>query len=355
MSENNGTQFDDLINESQLSAWLDEHLPQLGDAPLHCSLLSGGSSNAVFRIERGGETLVLRRPPKVLRPDSKRIIAREARMLKALAGSDVPHPKFHAYCEDEAVIGAPFYLMAMVEGWLGYAEDRADPPPFNTPDHRQQKAYALIDGIAKLANVDYLAAGLADFGRPENFLERQVDRWLSLLASYKESENYAGREIPGLSYAADWLRANTPRMSAPGIIHGDYSFANALFRNDLPVRLAAMIDWELTTIGDPLLDLGWVLYAFRGRDEKTPPAGYFDATDYPYREDLAAYYAEHTGRDIGNLTYYMVLAQFKLAAILERHYARMLIGRQTKHFGEVMGNLVLRLGAKAGEMAKAAG
>ncbi|QTQ34675.1 Putative aminoglycoside phosphotransferase [Aromatoleum petrolei] len=338
-----------------MRCWLDEHLAELGDGPLTCTLLSGGSSNAVFRISRGGESVVLRRPPKVPRPDSNRIIEREARMLKALTGSDVPHPHFHAYCADDTVIGAPFYLMAMVDGWLGYDENRFDPAPFNVPQHRRQKAFALVEGIARLAKVDYRAVGLKDFGRPEGFLERQVDRWASLLASYRESENYPGREIPGLKYAADWLRANTPAMSPAGIIHGDYSFANALFQHQPPVRLAAMIDWELTTVGDPLLDLGWVLYAFRGRDESTPPAGYFDPDGYPYREELAEYYAERTGRDIGNLTYYMVLAQYKLACILERHYARMLNGRQTRHLGEVMGKLVLRLGAKAGEMAKAAG
>ena len=195
-------------------------------------------------------------------------------MLKVLASSDVPHPRFHAYCEDDGVIGAPFYLMSMVDGWLGYVEGRENPPPFNSPEHKRQQAYALVDGIVRLAKVDYLAAGLNDFGRPEGFLERQVGRWLSLLASYKESENYAGREIPGLSYAADWLRANTPNVaSAPGIIHGDYSFANALFERAPPLRLSAMIDWELTTIGDPLLDLGWCYMHFADATrQRRPPA-----------------------------------------------------------------------------------
>ena len=348
------SEFEGLVDIPRLQDWLDRHCPDIGDAPLECQLLSGGTSNAVFRLSRGGPAWVLRRPPKVLRPDSTRIISREARVLAALAGSDVPHPAFRAYCADAGVIGAPFYLMAMVDGWLGYVEGRPDPEPFGVPEHRRQKAFALVDGIARLAQVDYRAAGLEDFGRPDGFLERQVDRWASLLASYRESENYPGRPIPGLAYAADWLRTNTPAMSAPGIIHGDYSFANALFQYQPPATLAAMIDWELTTIGDPLLDLGWVLYAFRGRDEKSPPAGYFDPNGYPYREELAEYYAERTGRDTRRLTYYMVLAQYKLACILERHYARMLNGRQTRHFGEVMGALVLRLAAKAAEMARCA-
>lgn len=351
MSESND--FDGLIDVPKLSAWLDAQLPAFGAGPLQCELLSGGASNAVFKVRRGGDALVLRRPPKTPRPDSDKVIAREARLLRALGGTDVPHPKFHAYCADKSVLGAPFYLMAMVDGWVGHVDNRPYPAPFDRGENHRLLPFALVEGIARLANVDYRAVGLDDFGKPEGFLERQVDRWMSLLASYKESEGYAGREIPGLAYAADWLRANTPAMSAPGIIHGDYSLANALFSYDTPPRLAAMIDWELGTIGDPLLDLGWVLYAYRGRDEKTPPAGYFDASAFPYREELAEYYAQRTGRDVSNLRYYMILAQFKLATILERHYARALTGRQTQAMGASMNKLILGVAAKAEEMARA--
>ena len=341
-----------LIDIARLERWLDQQVPELGAAPLEASLLSGGASNAVFRIRRGGIWMVLRRPPKVPRPDSEKTMARESRVLEALNQTDVPRPRFHAYCADPDVIGAPFYVMEFVDGWTGYGPPR-NPPPFDVPgEHRRNLAFALVDGIASLANVDYRALGLEDFGKPEGFLERQVDRWLSLLGSYVESEGYEGRELPGLSYAADWLRENTPEMSPAGILHGDYSFANALFHHGPPARLAAMVDWELSTIGDPLLDLGWVLYAFRGRDERTSPAGYFDPSDFPFREELASYYAERTGRSVDNLRYYMVLAQFKLACILERHYARALIGRQTREMGARIGDLVVRLAAKAGAMAR---
>jgi aminoglycoside phosphotransferase (APT) family kinase protein len=175
---------------------------------------------------------------------------------------------------------------------------------------------------------------------------------MSQLASYKESEAYEQRDIPGLAYVADWLKANTPPMSKPAIIHGDYSLANAMFHHGAPARLAAMIDWELATIGDPLLDLGWVLYAYRGRDERTPPSGYFDPTDFPYREDLAEYYAERTGRSLEHLTYYMVLAQFKLGVIMERQYARILNGRQSIEVAGDAGAFVVRLIGKAHAMAR---
>ncbi|MET0379383.1 MAG: phosphotransferase family protein [Spongiibacteraceae bacterium] len=347
--------FDGLIDAEKLSQWLDVNLPQFGDGKLNGKLLAGGVSNAVFRLERGGEPFVLRRPPKVPRPDSIKIIGREAQILRALRDTDVPHPRFYAYCDDANVIGAPFYVMAMVDGWVGYEEGRPYPAPFDHGENHRLLPFALVDGIAKLANVDYLAVGLDGLGKPEGFLERQVARWSSLLASYRESENYAGREIPGFQYAGDWLKANTPSMSKVGIIHGDYSLANALFAWDTPPRLAAMIDWELGTIGDPLIDLGWVLYAYRGRDEKTPPSGYFDASAFPYREELAEHYAAQTNLPIENLTYFMVLAQYKLASIMERHYARGLTGRQTRERGEDAGKFVLRLAAKAAEMARAAG
>jgi aminoglycoside phosphotransferase (APT) family kinase protein len=125
-----------------------------------------------------------------------------------------------------------------------------------------------------------------------------------------------------------------------------------MFHHGAPARLAAMIDWELATIGDPLLDLGWVLYAYRGRDDPTPPSGYFDASDFPSREDLAEYYAERTGRSIDHLTYYMVLAQFKLGVIMERQYARILNGRQTIEVAGDAGAFVVRLIGKAHAMAR---
>ncbi|EEF23527.1 phosphotransferase, putative [Ricinus communis] len=245
--------------------------------------------------------------------------------------------------------------MAMVDGWVGYEEGRPYPSPFDQGENHRLLPFALVDAVAKLANVDYKAVGLENFGKPEGFLERQVDRWRSQMESYRQSEDYVGREIPGYDYAGDWLRANTPKTTRYGIIHGDYSLANALIAWDTPPRVAAMIDWELATVGDPLLDLGWLMYAYRGRNEKTPPSGYFDASTFPYREDLAEHYAAQTNLPIDNLTYYMVLAQYKLATIMERHYARGLSGKQSGEASRMAGDFVLRLAAKAEEMARAAG
>lgn len=349
----NAEQSIDLVNVPRLQEWLRERLPELGRDQIAASWLSGGASNAVFKLTCGPHAMVLRRPPRVPRPDSLKIIAREARVLAALKGTAVPHPRFRIYCEDADVIGAPFYLMDFVDGFIGHPDP---PPPFDVPGpERRAMAFALVDGIAELAQVDYLAVGLEGFGKPDGFLARQVDRWTAQMASYAESENYPGREMPGWDYMRDWLRANVPPMSTTGIIHGDYSFANAIFDRKPPARLAAMIDWELSTIGDPLLDLGWVLYGFNGRDQKEPAAGYFDATDFPYREELAEYYAERTGRSIEHLTYYMVLAQFKLIAIIERHVARAQNGKGDREKGAIMADWLLRVAAQGGAMARAAG
>ena len=339
------------VDAAAFEAWADANLPELGDGPLRQTLLAGGSSNIVLRIDRGGRPMILRRPPLALRPDSAKVIAREARVLAALNGTAAAHPHFEAACEDAAVVGAPFYVMAAVDGFVGYPFETL-PPPYDRPGPaKRDMAYAIVDALAELALVDYRAVGLEGFGKPEGFLERQVSRWLSQLESYRETEDYEQRDLPGLAYVTDWLKANTPQMAPPAILHGDYSFANAIFAYGEPARVAAMIDWELATIGDPLLDLGLVLYPFHGRDERTPPAGYFDATDFPYREELRDRYAERTGLPMENLSYYLVLIQFKMAVILERQHARVLNGKQSKELGGFAETFVPGLIAKADAMA----
>ena len=343
-----------LLNVASLESWLDVNAPGLGSGPLQATLLQGGISNAVFRISRGEGAAVLRRPPKVPRPDSERVIQREATMLRALNGSDVPRPDLIAYCDDAGVVGEKFYLMACIDGWrrTGTADD---PPPYNDKTSRAHRdlAFALLSGTEKLHLMDYKAVGLEGFAKPENFLERQVDRWLSQLESYKASDGYAGRRIEGLDYLSDYLRANLPVTEHVGVIHGDYSFANSLYHYGEPPRLAAMIDWELTTIGDTLLDLGSVLYGFRSRRDRSPAVGFYGPEDFPVREDLAAHYAEATGRSVDRLDYYVVLAIFKLAAIMEGHVARALAGKSDPSAARSHADFVDRISAKALEIAKA--
>jgi aminoglycoside phosphotransferase (APT) family kinase protein len=345
-----------LVDVPRVQAWLDAEIPELGEGPLTAQKIAGGATNAVFLLDRDGRKAVLRRPPRVPRPDSEKVLSREARVLKALNDTDVPAPRLLGQCEDRAVTGVSFYVMSHVEGWVAIEGDKDIPPPFADPGpERDQLAYQLVDGIARLANVDYRAVGLEGFGKPDNFLERQVDRWLHQLDIYKTTENYQGRDLPGLAYVSDWLRDNLVETPRAGIIHGDYGFANVIFAPGDKAKLAAMIDWELSTVGDPLLDLGWFLYTFRSRDD--PPGvedAYFNAEHFPTREALAEHYADRTGLPLHNLTYYLVLAQFKLAVLLERKWAEAAIGRRPREYGELFGNLVLKLLSNAEKQARAA-
>ncbi|MDE1145152.1 MAG: phosphotransferase family protein [Azospirillaceae bacterium] len=343
--------LESLYRPETLAPWLDRHVPEAGDGPVRATKLAGGATNVVLRVDRGGIPVVLRRPPAAPRPDSVKVLTREARVLSALNGSGVPAPRCYAACDDPAVIGTAFYVMEHIDGWLALGE-RTLPPAFQAPEVRRQLPLALVGGIAQLGALDYKALGLEGFGKPDGFLERQVDRWLHQHASYAESEGYGYRPLPDKDAVVDWLRANTPAMPRAGIIHGDYGWPNALIAPDMPVRLAAMIDWELSTIGDPLLDLGWTVYSAPSPVSAVEPPKLFHDPAYPDREALVDHYASITGRPVANLTYYMVLAQFKLAMLLERHYARGLNGRLPREQGEEMGALVLDLLRCAAEMAR---
>lgn len=344
-----------LVDLPAVRTWLDGNVPSLGSGPLQARMLTGGATNAVFLIERDGNQAVLRRPPRVPRPDSEHILGREARVLAALDGTGVPAPRLFGHCADPAVNGTAFYVMSYVDGWVALGADF--PPPFDRPgDGRRRLAFELVGGIAKLANVDYRAVGLEGFGKPDGFLKRQVERWMHQLEIYRTTESYAGRDLPGLGYVAAWLRDNVIETPRVGIIHGDYGFANAMFARGDEARLLAMIDWELSTVGDPLLDLGWIIYGFRSESATTgeAPQGYFDPATFPTREELIRFYAEQTGLPVDRLDYYIVLAQFKLAVLLERKYAESLIGRKPKAYGKMFGDFVIKLLAQAEATARAA-
>ncbi len=266
----NDSALDDLIDVDALTAWLDDAVPELGTGDLQVDMVHGGTSNVVVSIARGGEEMILRRPPRVPPPNSERSILREARVLTALNGTDVPHPHCFASCDDVNVIGAPFYVMERVDGWAAELHDGriSHRSPFDGPPHEYGIAYAVVDGLVSLANVDHLAVGLEDFGRPDGYLERQVDRWSSQLAGYGDAYDYPGRELPGYDTVEAWLRANVPSDFTPGIIHGDIGTPNMLFAEGPPARLRALIDWELSTIGDPLIDLAWFCNGLRDERER---------------------------------------------------------------------------------------
>lgn len=322
-----------VVDLQRLADWMDER--GLGSGPLgNQRQLGGGTQNILLYFERAGRPYVLRRPPRHLRANSNETMRREARVLAAIAGSDVPHPRLIADCPAEDVIGAAFYLMEPIDGFnptTGLPE-----PHRSDAKIRRAMGFSLVDGIVRLAEIDYRAAGLEGFGKPDNFLERQVDRWRSQLESYSRFAGYPGPRIPGVDEVARWLDSNRPSTWQPGILHGDYHLANVMFSHSGP-RLAAIVDWELCTIGDPLLDLGWLIATWADETGQTPAVMGVERWDgFPSASELVDYYAQQSDRDLSAIDWYAVLACYKLGIILEGTHARACAGIADKGVGDML-------------------
>jgi aminoglycoside phosphotransferase (APT) family kinase protein len=322
----------EVVALDRLAAWMDARGLERG--PIEDAVRPpGGTQNILVKFRRGDRWFMLRRPPLHPRMNGSETMRREARVLGALADTDVPHPRLIADEPEEDVLGAAFYLMEAVEGF----NPTVGLPPLHAGDPaiRRQMGLALADGIAALGRVDHVAAGLADLGRAEGFLERQVGRWKKQLAGYAEYEGWAGPgEIEGIDEVGAWLEARRPQSFKPGLIHGDYHLANVLYRFDGP-ELAAIVDWELTTVGDPLLDLGWLMATWPEGDG--PEAGNVSVTPwggFPTARELVGRYAGQTDRDLSHMDWYAVLACYKLGIILEGTHARAAAGKAEPVTGE---------------------
>ena len=346
------TTGDTTLDAAALERWLDTRDAPGSGTSMHLQLLKGGSQNTLYLIERGGERMVLRMPGA--RADAARIdgLLREIRLVRALSGTDVPHAALIAADDTGTVLGMPFYVMAAIDGWSPM--DGGWQAPFDTDlGARRNLAFELVGGAAKLGRVDWRAQGLEGFGRPDGFHERQVDRWLAFLNSYTV------RELPGLDEAADWLRRNRPAHYTPGIMHGDYQFANVMFARGAPARLAAIVDWEMTTVGDPLLDLAWALLGYDGENPRDD-GFYLDMAGMPTRSELLAYYESLSGLSTENIDYYLVLANWKLGIVLEKTYAAAVKAGPDATvvdptIKDAFGAMTPRLIATAAEMARASG
>ena len=336
------------IDPVALGGWMDDRgLPGAG-SPVTTRFITGGASNELFEVVREGHRSALRRPPDPVPAGRDKTMVREARLLAALAGTDVPHARLVAGCDDPRVLGGCFYLMEFVDGWSPIQEGTSWPAPFDTDlGARRGLAFELVEGIARLSRVDWEARGLEGFGRPDGFHDRQVDRWLAHLDAVRF------RPLPGIDEAAAWLRTHRPRSYVPGIMHGDYQFANVMYHHGAPARLAAIVDWEMATVGDPLLDLGWVV---NGWPDDTSAAGegtvsYVDYTGMPSKDELLDHYARASGRPVDEIDYYVILARFKLAIVLEAGYARVVAGEADNPKMARFGDVVLDMAAKAAELA----
>jgi aminoglycoside phosphotransferase (APT) family kinase protein len=309
-----------LVDSERLGAWMDAQGLVTGGA-IDVERITTGHSNEVFRVTRDDRVFVLRRPPRTPLSPTAHDMAREFRLLRAFFGhAAVPVPEPIACCIDRDVLGAPFYLMAPIDGVVVREHM---PEALAGAGAPRACAEALVDALAGIHAFDWQAGGLADFGKPDGYLDRQVPRWLGQL------ERYATRSLPEVDEAGRWLQAHTPAMQAPAVIHGDYKLDNVMFAPRLPVELVAVVDWEQSTVGDPLVDLGWLIGLWIEPGERASLAGaspFAAAADLPTRKELVARYQQQTGRDVSNVAFYCVLGLFKLACVMEGSFARFRAG-----------------------------
>lgn len=329
-----------------LGDWLSAHTGVPG--PWELERLTGGNSNETCLLRGAGQPgYILRRPPAKALSSSAHSVAREYRLLTALHGTGVPVPRPVGLCEDEAVPLAPFLVMQHVSGGVSVTDElpaayRADPDALSTI------AGQLVDTLAAVHLVDWRAAGLADFGRPDGFLDRQVRRWSG------QWERIARRPLPEMVRLAGWLERNKPAGSPPALLHGDFHLDNCLVSETSPTLLA-VIDWEMATIGDPLLDLG-LLLAFWGERPVTHCAmpaiqAVSRLPGAPSKEWMLARYETAIGARVPRIDYYQCLAWFKLAAIVEASYSQYLAGQLDTEYAAALGHDVPAMLAEASMIA----
>jgi aminoglycoside phosphotransferase (APT) family kinase protein len=317
------TELEPLLVHRPLEAFLDAH--GLGEGPLEAETIGEGHSNVTFAIRRRGGTWVLRRPPRPPLPPSAHDVLREARLLSAVQDAEVRTPRVLATCDDEGVIGAPFYVMELIEGDVL----TTDLPPA-LEGQGAGIGEELVDALVEIHAVDWRACGLEGYGKPTGYLERQLRRFGGLW------EHNRTRELPLLDSVTAWLAEQLPESGEATIVHGDYRLGNTMFAREAPPRLNAIFDWELATIGDPLADVGYLVAtwsqagdpedALRGLGAVTRAPG------FPTRDELIARYEERSGRSMSDVRWYMTLALWKSAVFLEGSYKRRLAGRTEDAF-----------------------
>ena len=332
-----------VVDIEALRVWMDER--GLGTGPLTAPTpLAGGTQNLLLRFIRDGRTYVLRRPPEHKRKNSDETMRREARVLAALTGSDVPHPRLVAAEPDVAVLGAAFYLMESVDGFT----PTTGLPALHAGDPRVRRAMglALADAAAALGRVDHVEVGLGDFGKPDGYLERQVPRWRAQLDSYGELGGDWQPDIVHLDEVGEWLERNRPSSFVPGIIHGDFHLGNVMYRHESP-ELAAVVDWELATVGDPLIDLGLIMAFWPEAGEAPTAVSVVPWEGFPRIDEMVQRYGEGSARDLSAIDWYGVLACYKTGIILEGTHARAMAGMAPTSFGDLLHATTLSLFAKA--------
>jgi aminoglycoside phosphotransferase (APT) family kinase protein len=334
-----------LVVREPLEAYLDEH--GIGSGRLEVERIGEGHSNITFLVRRGDVRIVLRRPPRPPLPPSAHDVLREARLLGALEGTPVRVPCMLAACDDESVLGVPFYLM---EEMHGSVITSAIPEPLDDPRQRRRISQELVDRLVEIHEVDWRECGLEGYGKPTGYLERQLRRFGGLW------EHNKTRELPIVEEVGDWLAANLPESPPSTIVHGDYRLGNVMVGDEPPARVVAIFDWELSTIGDPLADLGYltVTWVQAGDPDDTSFASLSAATrraGFMTRDELIARYEELSGRSMAAVNWYQALALWKAAVFMEGNYKRFSMGASDDAYLGLFDEGVPALAEKARQVA----
>ena len=331
-----------------LLEFLDER--GIGEGDLQIAPIGDGHSNHTFLVTRGDRRFVLRRPPRGPIPPSAHDVLREARVIGAVGPAGVRAPAVLAVGDDPAIIGVPFFVMDAVDGEV---ITTTVPEPLDTPEQRRALSFELVDALVELHAVDWRAAGLEGFGKPTGYTERQVKRFLGLWQINRT------REIPEVERVAEWLTANLPDSPPATIVHGDYRLGNVMFSRDAPARLNAILDWEMSTIGDPLADVGYLNMMWS--EAADPSGGLFDlnavtrAEGFPTRAELVARYEEGSGRTMRDIRWYTALALWKSIVFMEGNYKRATSGLSDDPFLKSFGDGVVDLARRAEEVTRGDG
>jgi aminoglycoside phosphotransferase (APT) family kinase protein len=321
------------VDLERLRPWFAANVEGATGAPLHASLISGGRSNLTYSVGDDAHEWVLRRPPLGHVLPTAHDMAREYTVLTALARTDVPVPRTLAFCSDDAVNDAPFYVMDKVDGVI--LRTPAELTALS-PDQARRCSEGLIDVLVGIHAVDYRAVGLSEFGHPDGYVERQVRRW------GEQWERSKANDVPAIDELARRLRAALPESPPPTIVHGDYRLDNTMLAADDVGRIIAVLDWEMATLGDPLSDLGLFL-VYWGRDQSNlagAARSMGSADGFLSREEVAQRYANASGRDVRQLDFYEMLASYKLAIILAGIQARYAMGKTVGEGFEHVGAMV---------------
>jgi aminoglycoside phosphotransferase (APT) family kinase protein len=334
-----------LVVREPLEAFLDAQ--GIGEGRVEAERIGQGHSNFTFLVRRGETRVVLRRPPRPPLPPSAHDVLREARLLRALESTPVRVPRVLAVGDDESVLGVPFYVMEEMHGSVVTTEL---PPAIDTEEERRRLSQELVDALVEVHAVDWRACGLDGYGKPTGYLERQMRRFGGLWEYNKT------RELPVVEEVRDWLAANLPESPESTIVHGDYRLGNVMVADTAPADLVAIFDWELSTIGDPLADVGYLTVTWAEADDPADISfsSLSAATRRPgfmTRAELTARYEERSGRSVSALNWYQALALWKAAVFMEGNYKRFTLGASDDQYLALFDEGVPALAEKAREVA----